>query len=97
MGGNPQDGGGKQQGIYMGHSSIYGHGYLIQNLPLGQPQVPHIPLLQGMLILEYPWAVKDERKWILGQNSENYQNRKKKDSKNLIVKDLYGKIDHNKN
>ena len=37
MGGNPQ-GGGKQQGIYMGDSSIYGHGYLIRNPPLAQPQ-----------------------------------------------------------
>ena len=33
----PRDGGGKQQGIYMGNSSIYGHGYLIRNPPVAQP------------------------------------------------------------
>ena len=34
----PRDGGGKQQGVYMGNSSIFGHGYLIWNPPLAQPQ-----------------------------------------------------------
>ena len=58
----PRDSGGKQQGIYMGNSSIYGYGYQIQNPPLAQPHIPLSKWCLSMSILEL-WKIKENKFW----------------------------------